>query len=207
MHRLGRACLGRDACRLGVLELSLLLRDGLVLLLGLLPSRSDGRAVVLSTDAIKGAPIIRASVARSGDATSDYHTRLTELAKLAYDTAGIGPSDVDAIELHDATGAEELYALECLRLYEEGEAGVATMRGDTTFGTKAAVVNPSGGLVARGHPLGATGLNQVVEIALHLRDGAGERQIPGARIGMTVNTGGIISGDVGSICVHVLERG
>lgn len=171
-------------------------------------SFTDGAAaVVLSTDAIKGAPVIRASVARSGDATSDYHTRLTELAKLAYDTAGIGPSDIDAIELHDATGAEELYALECLRLYEEGEAGVATMRGDTTFGTKAAVVNPSGGLVARGHPLGATGLDQVVEIAMHLRNGAGERQIAGARMGMTVNTGGIISGDVGSICVHVLERG
>ena len=171
-------------------------------------SFTDGAAaVVLSTDDISGAPVVRASVARSGDATSDYHTRLTELAKLAYDTAGVGPSDMDAVELHDATGAEELYALECLRLYDEGEAGVATMRGDTTFGTKNAVINPSGGLVARGHPLGATGLDQVVEIALHLRGGAGERQIPGARLGMTVNTGGIISGDVGSICVHVLERG
>ena len=171
-------------------------------------SFTDGAAaVVLSSEPIAGAPVIRASVSRSGDATSDYHTRLTELADLAYDTAGVGSSDVDMVELHDATAAEELYALECLRFYDEGEAGVATMRGDTTFGTKATVVNPSGGLVARGHPLGATGLDQVVEIAVHLRDGAGGRQIADARMGMSVNTGGIISGDVGSICVHVLERG
>jgi len=171
-------------------------------------SFTDGAAaVVLASKAIAGAPVIRASVARSGDESSDYHTRLTELAELAYDAAGVGPSEIDAVELHDATSAEELYALECLRFYEDGEAGIATMRGDTTFGTKTAVVNPSGGLVARGHPLGATGLDQVVEISLHLRGEAGDRQIEGAHMGMAVNTGGIISGDVGSICVHVLERG
>ena len=110
------------------------------------------------------------------------------------------------LELHDATSAEELYALESLGFFDEGEAGKATLRGATTFGTSGTVVNPSGGLVARGHPIGATGICQVVEVAEQLRGTAGQRQVEAA-LGMTVNTGGIISGDVAAIGVHVLERG
>jgi acetyl-CoA acetyltransferase len=169
-------------------------------------SFTDGAAaVVLVPNARPHAPRVRASVVRSGDATSDYHNRLSELAKATWDAGSVGPEEIDVLELHDATSAEELYALESLGFFDEGEAGRATLRGATTFGTDGTVVNPSGGLVARGHPIGATGVCQVVEVAHQLRGTAGGRQVP-ARLGMTVNTGGIISGDVAAIGVHVLER-
>lgn len=168
-------------------------------------SFTDGAAaVVLTPTARASAPRLRASVVRSGDATSDYHNRLSELAKATWDAGAVAPDDIDVLELHDATSAEELYALESLGFFDEGEAGKATLRGATTFGTDGTVVNPSGGLVARGHPIGATGICQVVEIAHQLRGTAGSRQVA-ARLGMTVNTGGIISGDVAAIGVHVLE--
>lgn len=168
-------------------------------------SFTDGAAaVVLAPTAGPSAPRVRASVVRSGDATSDYHSRLSELAKATWDAGAVAPDDIDVLELHDATSAEELYALESLGFFDEGEAGRATLRGATTFGTDGTVVNPSGGLVARGHPIGATGICQIVEITHHLRGTAGSRQVP-ARLGMTVNTGGIISGDVAAIGVHVLE--
>jgi acetyl-CoA acetyltransferase len=169
-------------------------------------SFTDGAAaIVLDTD-VPGTPAIRASVARSGDTSSDYHSRLAEVAKVAYDAAGLGPGDIDVVELHDAATSEELYALECLGFYDEGEAGVATLGGETTFGGTI-VVNPSGGLMSRGHPIGATGVAQVVEIVTQLRGAAGDRQVVGARRGMTVNTGGIIEGDVGAVVAHVFERG
>jgi len=169
-------------------------------------SFTDGAAaVVLAADGGPHAPRLRASVVRSGDASSDYHSRLSELAKATWDAGQVAPGDIDVLELHDATSAEELYALESLGFFDEGEAGKATMRGATTFGTTGTVVNPSGGLVSRGHPIGATGICQVVEVAHHLRGDAGDRQVD-ARLGMTVNTGGIISGDVAAIGVHVLER-
>ena len=169
-------------------------------------SFTDGAAaVVLAADGGPHAPRLRASVVRSGDASSDYHSRLSELAKATWDAGQVAPGDIDVLELHDATSAEELYALESLGFFDEGEAGKATMRGATTFGTAGTVVNPSGGLVARGHPIGATGICQVVEVVHHLRGDAGDRQVD-ARLGMTVNTGGIISGDVAAIGVHVMER-
>lgn len=168
-------------------------------------SFTDGAAaLVLAPTADASAPRIRASVVRSGDATSDYHNRLSELAKATWDAGAVAPDDIDVLELHDATSAEELYALESLGFFDEGEAGKATLRGATTFGTDGTVVNPSGGLVARGHPIGATGICQIVEVTHHLRGTAGGRQVA-ARLGMTVNTGGIISGDVAAIGVHVLE--
>lgn len=171
-------------------------------------SFTDGAAaVVLSGDPVPGAPTLRASVMRSGDGSSDYHARLAEVAKLAFDSAGVGPDGIDVVELHDATSAEELYALECLGFYDEGGAGPATLAGETTLGTSAAVVNPSGGLVARGHPIGATGVDQVVELALQLRGGAEGRQVEGARFGMAVNSGGLLDGDVAAMASHILERG
>lgn len=170
-------------------------------------SFTDGAAaVVLSSEPVPSAPRIRASVVRSGDGSSDYHSRLTELAKATWDVAAIGPQDVDVLELHDATSAEELYALESLGFFDEGEAGRATVSGATSLGTDGVVVNPSGGLVARGHPLGATGICQVVELVHQLRGSAGPRQVDDAALGVAVNTGGIISGDVAAIGVHVLER-
>ncbi len=93
-----------------------------------------GAAVVLSTEPRAGAPRIRTSTIRSGNGDMDYHDRLAEAAGVAWDAAGVDPADVDVVELHDATSAEELYALESLGFFKPGDAGPATVAGDTTIG-------------------------------------------------------------------------
>jgi acetyl-CoA acyltransferase len=168
-------------------------------------SFTDGAAAVVVGADGGAAPIVRASVMSGGDGSLEYHDRVAFVAGRAWSQAGIGPRDLDVVETHDATAAEGLYSLENLGVFEPGEAGPATLAGETTFGA-GTVVNPSGGLLARGHPLGATGLCQVVELADQLRGRAGARQVEGARIGAAVNTGGIISGDSACTVVHVLER-
>jgi acetyl-CoA acetyltransferase len=132
---------------------------------------------------------------------------MTQTAHAAWEAAGVGPSDVDLVELHDATAAEEIYALESLGLFPVGQAGPATESGDTSIETPGLVVNSSGGLVGRGHPLGATGLAQVVELANQLRGRAVGRQVGRARLGLAVNSGGIIEGDAGFIAIHAVTAG
>jgi len=174
-------------------------------------SFTDGAAaVVLGGPAVRAprsAPRIIGSVARSGNGQLDYHDRLTQVADSAWETFGFGPDDVDMVELHDATAAEELYALESLGFFAQGEAGPATESGATGVDTPGLVVNPSGGLVGRGHPLGATGLAQVVEPVTQLRGRAGDRQVARARTGVAINTGGIIYGDAGIVCIHAVRAG
>jgi acetyl-CoA acyltransferase len=176
-------------------------------------SFTDGAAaVVLSATPASGAPMIRTSTVRSGNGDIDYHERLAETGAAAWQDAGIDPADVDVVELHDATSPEELYALESLGFFKPGDAGPATMAGDTSIGGKGVAVNTSGGLVSRGHPLGATGLAQVIEIATQLRGEAGARQVEGARLAVAVNTGGMIGSHAGRtdaafIGIHVLEAG
>jgi acetyl-CoA acyltransferase len=171
-------------------------------------SFTDGAAAVVLTMAPKpGAPTIRASTTRSGNGDMDYHDRLAEASLAAWDDAGVDPADVGIVELHDATSAEELYALESLGFFKPGDAGPATVAGDTTVGGTGVTVNTSGGLVARGHPLGATGIAQVVELTAQLRGQAGERQVEGARLAVAANTGGIIGKDAAFIGIHVLEAG
>jgi acetyl-CoA acyltransferase len=171
-------------------------------------SFTDGAAaVLLTTDPAPGRARIVSSTVRSGNGDLDYHERLAETATAAWDTAGMGPEDMDIVELHDATSAEELYALESLGFFKPGDAGPATVAGDTRVGGRGVTVNPSGGLVARGHPLGATGLAQVVELATQLRGVAGNRQVAGARVACAANTGGIIGTDAAFIGIHVLEAG
>jgi len=147
------------------------------------------------------------SVARSGNGTIDYHERLEEAATAAWEAFGFGPEEVDVVELHDATSPEELYSLESLGFFAPGDAGLATLAGDTDLGGRSVTVNPSGGLVGRGHPLGATGLAQVVEMVHQLEGRAGSRQVEGARLGVTVNTGGIIEGDAAFVGIHALVAG
>jgi acetyl-CoA acetyltransferase len=171
-------------------------------------SFTDGAAAaVLSLTKSPGAPRIRTSTIRSGNGDMDYHERLAEAALAAWEDAGIDPNDADLVELHDATSAEELYALESLGFFKPGDAGPATLAGDTRVGGKGVTVNTSGGLVARGHPLGATGIAQVVELTGQLRGQAGARQVEGARLAIAANTGGIIGTDAGFIGIHVLEAG
>jgi acetyl-CoA acetyltransferase len=174
-------------------------------------SFTDGAAAIVvggpAISAPASAPRIIGSVARSGNGLLDYHDRLTQAADAAWETWGIGPDEFDLVELHDATAPEEIYALESLGFFGIGDAGPATEAGHTGADTPGLVVNSSGGLVGRGHPLGATGLAQVVELATQLRRRAGGRQIRGARLGLAVNTGGIIEGDAGFVGIHAVRAG
>ena len=109
-------------------------------------------------------------------------------ARKVYEESGIGPENVQVIELHDCFSANELITYEALGLCETGKAGVLVDEGATTYGGRW-VVNPSGGLISKGHPLGATGLAQCAELTWQLRGTAGERQVPGARAALQHNIG------------------
>lgn len=114
-----------------------------------------------------------------------------------YDDAGIGPEDVKVVELHDCFSTNEVLSYEALGLTAPGTAERMIEDGDNTYGGKY-VVNPSGGLISKGHPLGATGLAQCAELNWQLRDEAGERQVEGARIALQHNIG------LGGCCVVTL---
>lgn len=109
-------------------------------------------------------------------------------ARAVYDQAGITPDDVDVIELHDCFAPNELLTYEALDLAAEGEAHHLLDNGDTTYGGRW-VVNPSGGLISKGHPLGATGLAQCAELTWQLRGLAGKRQVDGAQVALQHNIG------------------
>jgi acetyl-CoA acetyltransferase len=174
-------------------------------------SFTDGAAALVlagpAVDAPASAPRVVGSVARSGNGSIDYHERLALTAAAAWEVFGWGPGDADLVELHDATAPEEIFALESLGFFGRGEAGPATEAGATRCDTPGLVVNSSGGLVGRGHPLGATGLAQVVELATQLRGRAGDRQVDRPRLGIAVNTGGIIYGDAGFVGIHGVRAG
>ncbi|GAB3685323.1 thiolase domain-containing protein [Salinarchaeum chitinilyticum] len=125
-----------------------------------------------------------------------------DAAAEAYDAAGIGPDDVDVVELHDCFTGAEILATEALGFFEDGEGGPAAAAGRTSLGGELPV-NPSGGLKAKGHPIGATGTAQIVELVTQLRGDAGERQVDGAEIGLAHNLGG----DTATTVVSVLEAG
>ena len=111
-----------------------------------------------------------------------------EAAEKAYAQAGIGPGDVDVCELHDCFAQNELLSYEALGFCAEGEAQKFVDDEDNTYGGRV-VVNPSGGLLSKGHPLGATGLAQCYELTQQLRGEAGLRQVPGAQIALQHNLG------------------
>ena len=109
-------------------------------------------------------------------------------ADKVYEAAGIGPDEVDVVELHDCFAHNELVSYEALRLCPEGGAEKFVVDGDNTYGGKV-VTNPSGGLLSKGHPLGATGLAQCFELTQQLRGNAGARQVAGARVALQHNLG------------------
>lgn len=111
-----------------------------------------------------------------------------EAARKCYEKSGLGPGDIDVIELHDCFSSNELLTYEALGLCPEGEGGKLVDRGDNTYGGKW-VINPSGGLISKGHPLGATGLAQCAELCWQLRGEAGKRQVPGAKVALQHNLG------------------
>jgi acetyl-CoA acetyltransferase len=120
-----------------------------------------------------------------------------EAARQVYESAGIGPEDVDVVELHDCFAHNELISYEALGLCPEGGAEKFVMDGDNSYGGRY-VTNPSGGLLSKGHPLGATGLAQCTELVQQLRGQAGARQVQGARLALQHNLG------LGGACVVTL---
>ena len=151
---------------------------------------------------------IRAAVLRTGTerAPNDVEHHVSRRAAMAaFDQAGLGPEDVSVAEVHDATAVGELIQIENLGLVPFGEGGPASLRGETRIGGRVPV-NPSGGLESKGHPLGATGLTQIFELATQLRGEAGSRQVEGARIGLAENGGGLIGIEEAACCVTILGR-
>lgn len=153
--------------------------------------------------------VVRSSVLSSGGLW-DYRSEhvwgfelVSATAAAAYEAAGIGPTDVDVVECHDAFTIGEIVTTEALGLAHEGEGALLLRTGHTTVGGPQPV-NPSGGLLSRGHPLGATGLAQVAEIVWQLRGDAGARQVDNARIGLVETMGGGVAGIDGNACVVAL---
>jgi acetyl-CoA acetyltransferase len=120
-----------------------------------------------------------------------------DAARQVYEAAGIGPRDVDVVELHDCFAQNELITYEALGLCAEGGAEKFVLDGDNTYGGQV-VTNPSGGLLSKGHPLGATGLAQCTELVQQLRGTADARQVSGARLALQHNLG------LGGACVVTL---
>jgi acetyl-CoA acyltransferase len=148
---------------------------------------------------------VLASVARTAPADGDGS--VTSLAAhAAYASAGLGPDDLDVVELHDAAASAELIIYEQLGLAEPGCGPALIRSGETALGGRLPV-NTSGGLLARGHPIGATGLAQIAEAVLQLRGAADRRQVPDARVALTQNAGGWHDHDNVTSVIHILGRG
>ena len=129
-------------------------------------------------------------------------TRLA--AANAYERSGVGPRDIHLVELHDCFATAELVHYENLGLCADGEAGKLIDEGQTQLGGRIPV-NVSGGLLSKGHPLGATGIANIYEVATHLRGEAGQRQVEGAKLGLTHVVGG--GPGMGTACaIHILEK-
>jgi len=153
---------------------------------------------------------VRASVLTSmpfterGYVATDFNEVTRLAARQAYETAGVGPQDLDLVELHDCFATAEIVHYENLGLCADGDAGRLIDSGETALGGRLPV-NVSGGLLSKGHPLGATGIANIYEVATHLRGAAGPRQVAGARLGLTHVVGG--GPGAGSACaIHVLEK-
>jgi len=149
---------------------------------------------------------IRASVLHSGWDRGPGDEDVARLcAREAYEEAGVGPDDLSLIECHDATAPAELFAYEALGLCATGEGGRLVDAGDTTIGGRLPV-NPSGGLLRKGHPVGATGIAQIVELTEQIQGRSGERQVEGASVGLAHNGGGTIGTDAAAMCVTIVSK-
>ena len=148
------------------------------------------------------------ATALATDSLSAEGSQMADVARRAYAMAGITPDAIDVAEVHDATSAGELFEYENLGLAAPGEGWRLVEEGRTALGGRVPV-NPSGGLLARGHPLGATGVAQVCELALQLRGQAGERQVAGAKVGVAQCAGGQSSfgktSGAAAMCLTVLQ--
>ncbi len=177
--------------------------------------RGDGAAaVVLSAAGIarrfNSAPVsVAASVQVSGsysDAGSyTFFDTDVRAAEAAYRMAGLGPGDIDLAEVHDCFSVAELVHYEDLGFCRKGEGGRFVEEGQSGIGGKTPV-NTSGGLLSKGHVIGATGISQIVELVRQLRGQAGKRQVEGARVALQHNGGGFIHTDTASCFIHILKN-
>jgi acetyl-CoA acyltransferase len=174
---------------------------------------ADGAAAVVvcseerARSSTAGQPVrIEASTLRSGGSGDiEANGAVRRAATAAYEAAGVGPADLDVVEVHDAAAPAELVTYEQLGLCEVGGAPDLLAVGATRLGGRCPV-NPSGGLLSRGHPVGATGLAQVVELVDQLRGRCGPRQVDGARLALAQNSGGHLAGEEAVAVVTILSR-
>ena len=158
--------------------------------LGLMDRAVKVRASVLTSDPWQERDLVM----------PDVNSCTRTAAATAYEMAGLGPDDVDLVELHDCFATAEILHYENLGLCKDGDAGRLIDEGEVQLGGRVPV-NVSGGLLSKGHPLGATGIANIYEVSTHLRGEAGKRQVEGARIGLTHVIG------LGSACgIHILEK-
>jgi acetyl-CoA acetyltransferase len=146
------------------------------------------------------------SVLHSGwDHGGDEPGTVEVCAQEAYEEAGLGPKDLDVVECHDASAPAELMAYESLGLCAKGEAGSLIDPRETQLGGRIPV-NTSGGLLRKGHPVGATGIAQIVELTEQLQGRSGARQVADAKVALAHNGGGAIGTDAAAMCVTILTR-
>jgi len=179
------------------------------------PLGDGAAAALLCSEAAlqRFAPAVRerAIRIRTSVLTGGIYRRLDEpgLSRIAADRAyarcGLGPADIDVVELHDATSFSEIYQMEMLGFCADGAGGPFVESGETALDGRIPV-NLSGGLVSKGHPIGATGLSMIHELALQLRGEAGARQVRGARIGLAENGGGVMGFDEAACAITILEK-
>ncbi|MBT5547336.1 MAG: thiolase family protein, partial [Desulfobacula sp.] len=174
------------------------------------PTGDGGAAVVIcSENFLKQNPtsravLIRASILSSGSWDED-DSICARASGRAYEMAGLGPQDINVAEVHDATAYGELHQTEQMGFCTIGEGGAFAESGATAL-NGIIPVNPSGGLISRGHPIGASGLAQVYELITQLRGEAGKRQIKNPRIAMAENGGGTIGHGEAAMGIHIFEK-
>jgi acetyl-CoA acetyltransferase len=166
-------------------------------------------AVLVSADKARqftSKPVhVRASVLGSGADRGPGDPGITErVVGKAYEMAGIGPEDLNVLEVHDASAPAELVLYEELGLCGEGEGG-KLIDSKATYFDGPIPVNTSGGLISKGHPIGATGVAQIYEIFTQLRGEAGDRQVKQPKVGMTENGGGMVKGEAAAVAIHVFS--
>lgn len=173
------------------------------------PITDGAAAIVLARRDVldSGRPIvaIRGAGIASGNGVGPEYETIRQAATRAYRAAGIGPQDVDVAELHDAAAIAEIEAYEALGFAERGAGGSLAASGETALGGRLPI-NPSGGLSSRGHPVGATGVAQLVELTWQLRGQCGDRQVESPTVALAENHGGLVGSDVAVATVTVLER-
>jgi len=164
-------------------------------------------AVICSESFLKKHPSSRAIKVLASTLQSGNRNKQTDVAartsKQAYEMAGVGPGDINVAEVHDATAFGELHQIEQMGFCPVGEGGPFVEAGETSLGGKIPV-NPSGGLISRGHPIGASGLAMIYELVTQLRGEAEKRQVEGARIALAENGGGVLGHGEASMSIHIL---